>query len=118
MLVNDKETQVPEIKASEFLTLLEDRPESLLLLDVRENEEFERTNLEGSHLIPMMEVEARIDEVKNLATNRSDIVLICRSGQRSAMIGQYLISKGLRGVVNLSGGLNELSKFDSRVSAY
>jgi len=118
MLDNDTEIQVPEIKANEFLAILKERPESLLLLDVRENEEFERTNLEGSHLIPMMEIEARIAEVTRLAKDRSDIVVICRSGQRSAMVGEYLISKGLGGVVNLAGGLNELSKYDSRVSSY
>lgn len=71
-----------------------------LLVDVREPNEFEEVHAEGATLIPLSEFEARCSE---LPRDR-ELVMICRSGARSARAGEYLKAQGYSQVVNLAGG--------------
>ncbi len=70
------------------------------LLDVREPWEQDIARLPGTLDIPMNEVPARLEE---LPKDR-DIVVMCRSGGRSAKIAEYLDRLGYR-VANLAGGI-------------
>ena len=74
-----------------------DRP---VVLDVREPWERDIARLPGTLDIPMNEVPARLEE---LPKDR-DIVVMCRSGGRSARVAQYLEQKGYR-AANLTGGI-------------
>jgi len=91
---------------------------NIFLLDVRENEEFERTHIPDSYLVPMMELEDRVDEVRSRVEAADVTVLICRSGQRSEMVASYLHGLGMKNLYNLSGGINAYSIFDPKVIAY
>lgn len=71
-----------------------------LLVDVREQNEFDEIHAEGAQLIALSEFEARAGE---LPRDR-ELVMICRSGARSARAGQYLLDQGYSSVVNLAGG--------------
>ncbi len=73
------------------------------LLDVREPYEWEIANLEqgGAVLIPLGEVQDRLDEIP---TDR-EVVVYCRSGQRSAAAVRTLLASGLARVHNLRGGV-------------
>lgn len=72
------------------------------LIDVREQYEHEEFNI-GGQLIPLGDLPARIPELE-LETDR-DIVVYCRSGQRS-MMGQHLLKEsGFEKVYNLEGGM-------------
>lgn len=71
-----------------------------LLVDVREPHEFSEVHAEGALLLPLSEFEARHAE---LPTDR-ELVMICRSGARSARAGEYLLQNGYPQVVNLAGG--------------
>ena len=90
---------VPEI-APEWLSRHRDEVE---LVDVRSRTEFEGElgHLEGSKLLPLEELRARVDE---LGSSRP-IVLICQTGKRSAMAATILRKAGLPRVANLAGGL-------------
>ena len=74
------------------------------LLDVRQPHEWEIVNLEtaGAVLIPLGELEDRMDEVP---TDR-EIVVYCRTGARSASAAQMLAEEGFTGVFNLVGGIH------------
>ncbi|GBF06423.1 rhodanese-like protein [Deinococcus aerius] len=74
--------------------------EGALLVDVREPAEYAEIHAEGALLVPLSEFEARYSE---LPKDR-DLVMICRSGARSARAGQYLLEHGYKDVVNLAGG--------------
>ncbi len=74
--------------------------EGALLVDVREGHEYEEVHAEGARLMPLSEFEARSGE---LPKDRP-LVMICRSGARSARAGQYLLDHGYTDVVNLGGG--------------
>lgn len=70
------------------------------ILDVREPDEWTVGHVEGSLHIPMGQVPARVDEVPQ----DRRVVVVCRSGGRSARVTGYLRELGYD-VVNLEGGL-------------
>jgi rhodanese-related sulfurtransferase len=72
-----------------------------VLLDVRERDEWIRGRALHAAHIPMGEVVARVAE---LDRDRR-IVCVCRSGNRSARVTQWLRAQGYD-AVNLSGGMN------------
>jgi rhodanese-related sulfurtransferase len=74
--------------------------DDFLLLDVRTSLENDSEAIEGSYLIPIHELPARIGEL----TKDRDIVVYCRIGTRSAYACMYLARLGYR-VMNLDGGI-------------
>lgn len=76
--------------------------EDIQLIDVREPHEQEISNIEGSELIPLGEVAARMSELDSA----DDIVLYCKSGSRSSRALGILTSAGFGKVKNLKGGIN------------
>lgn len=85
-----------------------DQGDDLLILDVREPHEWDISNLGhyGAVLIPKNDVLARMGE---LDTAR-EMVVICRSGARSAAVIHELQQHGFRKLTNLSGGINQWAR--------
>ncbi len=81
--------------------------ESLLLLDVREEDEVETARIEGSQWIPLGELEARHVEL-DFARDRS-IIVHCHHGVRSAKAVRLLLEHGFTAVENLDGGIEAWS---------
>ena len=77
-----------------------DRGDSLVVLDVREVQEYRINRIEGSVLIPLGELPQR---VKELDPSR-EIIAQCKSGIRSAKAAEFLRQHGYR-VKNLKGGI-------------
>jgi len=78
------------------------RAGTLAIVDVREEPEHRVTRVADVPLIPMSELLDRIDE---LPADR-ELVILCRSGQRSAQVADYLTAQGEHGeVANLEGGI-------------
>ena len=72
-----------------------------LLLDVREPDEWETVHVPGSRHIPLGEIDQRLDELPR----HREIVVICRSGRRSAKAQDAIESAGFAPVANLAGGI-------------
>ena len=70
------------------------------LIDVREEDEWSSGHAPQAVLIPMSQVEGRVDEIPNGRT----AVIVCRSGGRSNAVTQLLASRGID-AVNLAGGM-------------
>jgi rhodanese-related sulfurtransferase len=80
---------------------LEQADDSPVLLDVREDWEYQRCHIDGSRHLPMSEIVANMDSLdKNVET-----VVICHHGIRSQQVAQYLHSQGFRKIYNLDGGI-------------
>jgi molybdopterin/thiamine biosynthesis adenylyltransferase/rhodanese-related sulfurtransferase len=90
-----------EITPAELASKLE-TGHRLLLLDVREPHEWEIAHLEGAMLIPQGNLLGRMSEL----STADDIVLYCRSGERSARALNLLREAGFRRLKNLRGGIN------------
>ena len=73
-----------------------------LVLDVREPHEFEIVHLEGSHLIPLRELPARLAEL----TAHRDIVALCHHGMRSLQAVELLRGAGFGSARSLAGGID------------
>jgi adenylyltransferase/sulfurtransferase len=89
-----------EISPAE-LKQLKDQHADFILIDVREEHEFEEANLNGI-LIPMGEVMDRAEEIPK----DKQVVVHCRSGKRSATVINALESQlGFSNLYNLRGGI-------------
>lgn len=73
-----------------------------LLLDVRENWEFETCKIDGSVQIAMNTIPARIEELDDDA----EIVCICHHGARSVQVAAFLERHGFTRMTNLTGGIH------------
>ena len=76
--------------------------EKFLFLDVREPYEYEEFNL-GAQLVPLGEVMNRAWEFEE--HKDSEVIVHCRSGQRSGMAQSLLQAQGFNNVRNLTGGV-------------
>lgn len=89
--------------------------EQPVLLDVREPWEHEKARIEGSQLVPMREVPARVAEI---APDR-EVVAICHHGGRSMQVAMFLEKQGFKRVHNLVGGIDAWSRtVDPAVPTY
>ena len=79
--------------------------EGAFLLDVRTQEEWNESHLEGAVLIPLDQLSSRIAEVPA----DQDVLVICRSGNRSAQARDLLRDAGLVRTTSISGGINAWS---------
>ncbi len=87
------------INIEEFKKLVKEKGDDLGIIDVRDQNEFDIIHLKNSKLIPMMGIQNRINEIDWNKT----VVLVCRSGARSAYVGRSL--NGDYDTLNLVGGL-------------
>lgn len=72
-----------------------------VLLDVREQWEFDACRIPGSKHMPMRTIPVRYAELDPNA----DIVVICHHGARSFQVAMFLEHQGISGVINLQGGI-------------
>lgn len=78
--------------------------EEIFILDVREPHEVEISNIEGAVLIPLRQLEDRLEELA--AVRDKEIVVHCRTGGRSAAACELLMQHGFTNPKNLAGGIN------------
>jgi len=92
-----------------------DAGEKLNIIDVREPNEYAEFNI-GAKLIPLGKIQTmQIDEIEDL--KEEEVIIHCRSGQRSMVACMFLDSLGFKNTKNLAGGmLAWQEKFGSRKS--
>ena len=89
-----------EITPSELKSLIDSKAD-FQLIDVREEYEFDESNINGQ-LIPMGEVLDNVDKI----SKDKQVVVHCRSGKRSAtVIGALESQHGFTNLYNLKGGI-------------
>jgi adenylyltransferase/sulfurtransferase len=93
-------TGIPEITPGEVKKMMDEK-QPFALIDVREPHEFQICRMPGSKLIPLGEVPKRMHELDST----QEIVVHCRSGQRSARAVELLMKAGFRKIHNLKGGI-------------
>ncbi len=71
------------------------------LIDVREDEEWLAGHAPTATHVPMTELPGRIAEIPD----EGDVVIVCRSGSRSAQVVHYLVHNGWSNVRNLADGM-------------
>jgi adenylyltransferase/sulfurtransferase len=89
-----------DVSVLEFKAML-DAGTAPLLIDVREPHEYDICRIEGSVLIPLGDLPARVGELDPTV----ELVMQCRSGVRSGKAAAFLRERGFRSVHNLTGGI-------------
>ncbi|MBM3144019.1 MAG: rhodanese-like domain-containing protein [Chloroflexi bacterium] len=79
--------------------------EGAFVLDVRTQEEWAEYHATNTTLIPLDELPSRLDEVPR----DQEIVVICRSGNRSQVGRDILLEAGFEDVTSAAGGLKAWS---------
>jgi len=92
-----------------------DQNEKIMLIDVRESQEIKICKIKEALHIPMDEIPNNIDKID---TKRA-IIVMCKSGVRSAQICHYLNEIGYLNVYNLKGGIiNWALEIDTNMDTY
>ena len=97
-------SKVPEVTVEEFKAKL-DRGDDVFILDVREPQEYQISQIPGSVLIPLGDLPARVHELDSAR----DMVVHCKMGGRSARAVEFLRAAGFGKARNLKGGILEWS---------
>ncbi|MBK7217667.1 MAG: rhodanese-like domain-containing protein [Candidatus Promineofilum sp.] len=106
-----QETAAPAVEEIDLTTLadsvdaatvnaVKDNP-GVFLIDVREPDEYAAGHIPGITLIPMGEVAARLAELPR----DKEIIVTCRTGNRSGQVADLLREQGFTNVHNMSGGI-------------
>jgi len=77
-----------------------DSSQPLLILDVRQPDEFRAGHIAGAKLIPLNELQRRMDDLPK----DTEILCVCRSGSRSSIATNQLNNGGFK-AINLRGGM-------------
>lgn len=90
--------QIPHVDPQDAVNLVEG--EGAVLLDVREQEEWDAGHAPAARHVPMSTISGRAADIPTDAL----IVCVCRSGGRSAAVTEALLNGGWN-AVNLEGGM-------------
>lgn len=90
-------TEVPTVRVDEI-------PADAVLLDVREDVEWQGGHIEGAHHVPMNSVPQQLAYEPGPLTPDATIVVVCKVGGRSAQVTAWLRHHGYD-AVNLEGGM-------------
>jgi len=97
-----KQPQVPGIAATDVAARLGgDESQRPIVVDVREPDEWAEGHIAGALHIPLGQLAARVAEIPR----DHDLVLVCHSGQRSALATAMLQRAGFTRAGNLTGGM-------------
>ena len=102
--------QIEEITIDDFLEMLDDEPD-LMILDIREESEYALGHIENAVLVPRGTLEGAADthykkrHLELCQARERPIVVYCATGGRSAMAVATLRAMGFERVYNLLGGI-------------
>jgi rhodanese-related sulfurtransferase len=111
-LVQEMKDTIKEVSVEELAAHLAN---NIVLIDVRESEEFSSGHIPGSVNFPRGVLEMKLQmhpEFKDAESpldemNKLDIYVICRSGARSALATESLKKMGVTNVFSVAGGMME-----------
>ena len=101
-IVNDARTRVRETNVEEVKARL-DRGDRFALIDVREDNEFAKDHLPGAVHLGRDIIERDIEE--RYPDTKTELVLYCGGGFRSAMAADNLQKMGYTNVISMDGGI-------------
>jgi len=103
--------EIKRINAKEFDTLYKAKLNKILLIDVREKEEFNTSSLKGSISIPLnnLEQKSHLEFIKHESLNK-EIFTLCQLGKRSEKASKILMKFKIPSK-SIKGGIEKLIKY-------
>jgi len=102
-LVTEAYQQFPQVAPADLQRRLS-TGEQIVVIDVREPDEFARGKIPGSYTIPRGVLEMQLD---GRLPHEATVVLYCAGGGRSALACRSLAEMGYENVENLEGGFQK-----------
>ena len=97
---NQQEAAYMNITAQEAKIIM-DSQEGFVILDVREQYEYDESHIPGAVLLPLGQVEEKAQEV--LPDKEQLILVYCRSGRRSKQAAEALVKLGYTNIKEFGG---------------
>ena len=85
--------------------------DDVIILDVREDHEYQAGHIPGATLVPLGQIPSRLDDIPKDKT----VIAVCRSGNRSNQATNFLRQQGFDNVHNMTGGMNAWSQAGYKV---
>jgi rhodanese-related sulfurtransferase len=74
----------------------------VVVLDVRTSEEYQEGHIPNAILLPLQELEIKLNDLDKEET----YIVVCRSGNRSTKASEILTSNSFANIYNMTGGMN------------
>ena len=103
-----KFSKVTQLTVHEAVRLMNDS--DVVLLDVRDDNEYSSGHIRDSIHIPVSSLQKRINELEKYKNKK--ILAYCRSGNRSNTACRTLNKKGFENISNLAGGITSWTSAD------
>lgn len=110
-LASDTQPYIQEISVQELITKIENS-EDFFLIDVRQPNEFKKSNIPYATSIPRGILEFKIDdetfwkeEQWYVPEKDAEIIIYCKKGDRGILATKSLMELGYSNVINLKGGM-------------
>lgn len=88
-----------DVSVNEAKQLIDEN--KVVVIDVRTQEEFQEGHIPNAKLLPLQEIEKRLEELDKDET----YLIVCRSGNRSAEASEILTNNGFANIYNMTGGM-------------
>jgi rhodanese-related sulfurtransferase len=92
---------ISHLDSQELKDILSEAGNPVIVIDVREPEEYEAAHIDGLPLIPMGD----IADVMDRLDPSKEYVFVCRSGRRSYEVAKFFSNSGFTKVHNHLGGM-------------
>jgi molybdopterin/thiamine biosynthesis adenylyltransferase len=103
-LIRQIKSQITEVDPGEVHELISNGHNGYVVVDVREQHEFEQSHLPGAVHVPRGHLESRVE---GAAPDKSErVITYCASGQRSALAANTMLKElGYENVESMTGGI-------------
>lgn len=101
--------QVPLEVSPRDLKRRQDAGETIVMIDVREPQEFAAAHIADSKLIPMQTVPSQLEAIRMLASE-APIGILCHHGIRSLNVTMWLRGQGIENCFSICGGIDRWSQ--------
>jgi rhodanese-related sulfurtransferase len=93
---------IKQITTEELATLLQEKDDNMVFIDVREPYEYNEGHIAGMINMPLSTLDQTYEEL----SKKKEIIIICRSGNRSMKAANKLKDYGYTKLVNVQGGVS------------
>jgi rhodanese-related sulfurtransferase len=110
---------IPQITVEQLHQRMQESPEGLQLVDVREKQEIDLARLEGFENLPLSQLAEWSEQISTRFEPDAETLVLCHHGVRSAQMCKWLMSQGFTNVKNITGGIEAYSLLvDSSIPRY
>lgn len=97
---------ISEISVEALVERMQNQPQPIQLVDVREPEEVAIASLLGFMYLPLSEFAQWSETINTRLDTETETIVLCHHGIRSAQMCYWLQMRGFKNVKNVKGGID------------